>query len=238
MHLNELAVRVIAALLIKRRLRRSRTHHRISGLAKDGANAAGGNDEGVGGEGAYFHRPQIHRANATADALPVENGREKLPVLVLLHLAFALVTANLLVERVEKLLPGGRSGESGAVVERAAKAAEIEQTFGSAIKRNTHAVEQIDDAGSSLAHGLDRRLVGEEVAAVDGVVEMLVGGIALTLQVLGGVDAALRADRVRALYRDDGEQVNVAAHFRDLDYGGQAGQAAAHYDDFRCCHAV
>ena len=159
-------------------------------------------------------------------------------MLVLLYLAFGLVAADLLVERVEKLLAGGGSSEGGAVVERASEAAEIEQPFGSAIERNAHAVEQIDDARSGLAHGLDRRLVGEEVAAVDRVVEMLPGGIAFALQVLGGVDAALRANRVRALYGDDGEQVHLAAHLGDLDDGGEACQAATHYDDFRCCHAA
>jgi hypothetical protein len=150
----------------------------------------------------------------------VEHGREKLPVLVLLYLAFGLVAAHLLVERVEKLLAGGGSGEGGAVVERASEAAEIEQTFGRAIERNAHAVEQIDDAGSGLAHGLDRRLVGEEVATVDGVVEVYPGGIAFALQVLGGVDATLGAHRVRALYRDDREQVNFTAHLGDFDDGG------------------
>ena len=106
--------------------------------------------------------------------LSVEHGGEKFPVLVLLDLAFGLVAANLLVERVEKLLAGGRSGKGGAVVESATEAAEVEQSFGRAIEGNAHAVEQIDDAGSGLAHGLDRRLVGQEVATVDGVVEMLV----------------------------------------------------------------
>jgi hypothetical protein len=142
-------------------------------------------------------------------------------VLVLLHLAFGLVAADLLVERVKKLLAGGGSGERGAVIERAAEAAEVEQAFGRAIEGNAHAVEQIDDAGSGLAHGLDRRLVGEEVATINGVVEMLVGGIAFALQILGGVDASLRADRMRALYRDDREQVNLAAHLGNLDNGGE-----------------
>ena len=67
----------------------------------------------------------------------------------------------------------------------------------------------------------------------------LPGGIAFALQVLGGVDATLRADRVRALYGDDREQVNLAAHLGDLDDGGEACQAAAHHDDFRSyCHAA
>ena len=137
------------------------------------------------------------------------------------------------------MLAGGRSGERGAVVERASEAAEIEQALGRAIEGNAHAVEQIDDAGSGVAHGLDRRLVGEEVSAVDRVVEMLPGGIAFAFQVLGGVDASLRADRVRALYGDDREQVDLAAHLGDLDDGGEACQAAAHYDDFRSdCHAA
>src|ERR1019366_2084340 len=238
MHLNKLAVRVIAALLIERRLRRSRAHHRIGGLAEDGATSARRDDDGVGGEGANLHGAQIHRADAATNVVSVEHSREKLPVLVLLHLAFGFVAAYLLVEGVEKLLAGGRAGECGAVIERAAEAAEVEQTFGSAIERNAHAVEQIDDAGSGLAHGLDRRLVGEEVATVNRVVEVNPGGIAFALQGLGGVDASLRANRVRALYRDDREQVNLTAHLGDLDDGGQACQAAAHYDDFRSCHTV
>ena len=80
--------------------------------------------------------------------------------------------------------------------------------------------------------------LAQKVAAINRVVEVHPGGIAFALQVLGGVDAALRADRMRALYGDDREQVNLAAHFGDLDDGGKARQPAAHYDDFRSCHAV
>src|ERR1039458_4889514 len=159
-------------------------------------------------------------------------------MLVLGYFTFGLVAAHLLVERVEKLLAGGGSGECGAVIECASEAAEVEQAFGRAIEGDAHAVEQIDDAGSGLAHRLDRRLVGEEVATVDGVVEVDPGGIAFALQVLGRVDATLRAHRMRALYRDDREQVNFSAHLGNLDDGGEACQAAAHYDDLRSCHAV
>ncbi len=148
-------------------------------------------------------------------------------------LAFGLVAANLLVERVEKLLSGGGAGEGSAVVERAAEAAEIEQSFRSAVEGHAHAVEQIDDARGGFAHGLDRRLVGQEVSAVDGVVKMLPGGIAFTLEILGGVDAALSADRVRALHGHDGKQIHVSAHLGDFDDGGKSGQSAADHDDFR-----
>ncbi len=91
-------------------------------------------------------------------------------------------------------------------------------------------------AGRGLAHGFDGGLVGEEVAAVDGVVEVLVGGVAFALQILGGVDAALGADRVGTLDRDDGKQVDGAAGFGDLDDRGEAGQASANHDDSGCCH--
>ena len=132
----------------------------------------------------------------------------------LVTLAVGFVAAHLLVERVEQLLAGGGAGECGAVIERAAEAAEVEQAFGSAIEGHAHAVEQVDDAGRGFAHRLDGRLVGEEVAAVDGVVEVLRGGVAFALEVLGGVDAALRADGVGALDGDDREQVHAGRRLR------------------------
>ena len=57
-----------------------------------------------------------------------------------------LVAAHLLVERVEELLAGRRAGERGAVEERAAEAAEVEQALGRAVERHAHAVEHVDDA--------------------------------------------------------------------------------------------
>ncbi len=156
---------------------------------------------------------------------------------ILLDFAFGLVAAHLLIERVEKLLPGGGAGEGGAVVKRPAKAAEIEQAFGRAVERNAHAVEQVDDAGRGVAHGFYGGLVGQEVAAVDRVIEVLPGGVAFALQVLGRVDAALCADGMGALYRDNGEQIHLAAHLGDLDDGGKTRQAAADNDNFRIrCH--
>ena len=59
--------------------------------------------------------------------------------------------------------------------------------------------------------------------------------VAFALEVLGRVDATLRADRVRPLDRDDGEEVNLAAGFGDLDDCGETGEAAAYYDDSWCC---
>ncbi len=176
------------------------------------------------------------RADAAADAVLVDDGGEELPGFVLGDLAFGFVAAHLLIERVQQLLAGGGAGKRGAVVERAAEAAEVEQPFGSAVEGDAHAVEQVDDARRLVAHASDRRLVGQEVAAVDGVVEVLPGGVAFALQVLGGVDAALRAHRVRPLDRDDGEEVDVTSHLGNLDGGGKSCQSAAHNDDLRMSH--
>ena len=51
-------------------------------------------------------------------------------------------------------------------------------------------------AGALRGHVLHRCLVCQEVPAVDGVVEVFVDVVALTLQVLRSVDAALRTHRV------------------------------------------
>jgi hypothetical protein len=141
-----------------------------------------------------FHGAEVDGGDAAACAFGVEDGGEELPAFVFFDFAFGLVAADLLVERIEELLAGGCAGEGGALIERAAEAAEVEQALGGAIEGHAHAVEEIDDGGRGLAHGLDGGLVGEEVAAVDGVVEVLVGGVALAFEVFGGVDAALGAD--------------------------------------------
>jgi hypothetical protein len=62
---------------------------------------------------------------------------------------------------------------------------------------------------------------------------MFPGRVAFALQILGCVDAALRAHRVGTLDRDNGEQVNQSSHLRDLDDGRQPSQPATHDYDFR-----
>src|SRR5258708_825316 len=100
MHLDELTIAVKAALLIKSGLGRPGANHGIRRLAKYRSIAAGGDDDGIRGKSANFHAAQIHGADAAADAVPVEHGREKFPVLVFFYLAFGFVAPHLLVERV------------------------------------------------------------------------------------------------------------------------------------------
>src|SRR5579884_460707 len=104
MDLDEFAIRVIASLLIKRRLCRTGADHGVGALAENCANASGRHNDGIGRERAHLHRTQVHGANSAADALRVENGRKKFPRFVFGYLTLGLVTPDLLIERIKKLL--------------------------------------------------------------------------------------------------------------------------------------
>src|SRR5579863_10031001 len=160
MDLDEFAIGIIDALLKDRRLRRTCADYGVGALAEDGADAPGGQDRRFSREGAEFHRAEIQRRDAARDALRVDDGREKLPALVLLDLAFRLIAAHLLIESVEELLAGGRSRKGGAVIEGAPEPAEIQEAFRGAVEGDTHAIEEVDDPRSCLTHRFDRRLIG------------------------------------------------------------------------------
>src|SRR5262249_7108142 len=129
-------------------------------------------------------------------------------------------------------------GKCGAVIERAAKAAIVEQPFRCAIEGDAHAVEKIDDSGSSVAHALDEGLVGKEIAAIDRVIEVLRGGVAFTLLIFRGVDATLRPARVRTLHRHNRKQLDGTTRFGHLDGGHQSRQTTTDNDDSRLVHFV
>ena len=99
-HLDELAIGVKRSLLVERGLGRSRAHHRIRGFSENGADPTRGDDDRIGGERAHFHAAQINGANPTADPAGIQDRRKELPMLVLLHLAFCFMTADLLVQGI------------------------------------------------------------------------------------------------------------------------------------------
>src|SRR5579863_807895 len=192
-NLDEFAIGVVDALLEEGGLRGAGADHGICRAAEDGADAAGAEDDCVGGENFDFHGAEVHGGDAAADAGVIEDGGEECETFELFYFAFGFVAADLFVEGVEELLAGGGAGKGGAVIERAAETAIVEEAFGGAIEHDTHAIEEIDDGGGFVAHAFDERLIGEEIAAVDGVVEMLGGGVAFALLIFCGVDAALGA---------------------------------------------
>src|SRR5471030_2408690 len=134
------------------------------------------------------------------------------------------VAPYLLIQSIEKLLACRGAGKRGPIEKSAAKPPKIQQTFRRTVEGNTHAIQQIDDGRRSLTHGLDRRLVGKKIAAVNRVVKVLPRGIAFALEVLGSVNATLRAYGVRSFHRHDGKQINVTTGFCDLDDRRQPGE--------------
>src|SRR4051812_42277663 len=103
----------------------------------------------------------------------IENEREHLPALVFVDLTGHFPFAYLFVKSVEKLLARRCSREGGAMVQGAAKASKIQQTFFRAREWNAHPIKEVDDLRRHVAHSFYRRLVCEKIAAIDGVVQVL-----------------------------------------------------------------
>src|SRR5204862_7519004 len=129
----------------------------------------------------------IHGADAAANAVAVEHGGEKFPVLVLCNFAFGFVTAHLLIKRIKELLTGGGTGERGKGIECSSEAAKVEQAFGSAIEGQAHEVEEGDNCRCRIAHSFDRWLVGQNVAAEKRDDEVVPGGDGFGLPVLASI---------------------------------------------------
>ena len=140
--------------------------------------------------------------------------------------------ARLLVERVEELLAGGRAREVGALVERPAEEAEVVPALGGPVERHAHAVEEVDDLRCPVGHLVHGGLLGQEVPAVDGLLEVLpLAEALLARDVVARVDAALRAHRVAALHGDDAEEVDLHPELGALDCAREAREPASDDDD-------
>ena len=111
------------------------------------------------------------------------------------------------------------------------------KAFRRAIERDAQPIHQVDDLRPPIGHFLDRRLMLQKVAAVDRVVEVQPLAVALLPRhVVDAVDAALSADAVRALDRDEAHQIDVDAELGQLHRGRQPGQSAADDHHALLCH--
>ena len=82
--------------------------------------------------------------------------------------------------------------------------------------------------GAQYGHLLDGRLVLQEIAAIDRVVEVLPLAVAqLPRLIVAAVDAALGTDAVRAFDRRQAHQVDGNSQFGQFHGGCQARQTAA-----------
>ena len=118
--LDELTVGIPRPRLIAPAGRGARAHHRVRTLAEDHAAAAGRDDHRLRSEGANLHGADVLGDDPDAPApriVRLQHRPEELPVLVLVDLALRFGSANLLIQRVEQLLAGSRSGKMGALIE-------------------------------------------------------------------------------------------------------------------------
>ena len=213
--------------------------HAHRAAAVDQSAAAAGDDDGVGREAANLHRDEILGDGAAAAAGVVEDRGQEVPAFVHRDQPAHVPAADLLVERVEQLLAGGRAGEGGPFEERAAEAALVAEAFLRAIEGDAEAVHQVDDLRAVVDHLLDGRLVLEEVAAVDGVVEVEPLAVALLAgEVVDRVDAALGADAVGALHGREAHQVDGDAELGELHRRGEPREPAANHQYTLLCHAI
>ena len=110
--------------------------------------------------------------------------------------------ADLAFERLvgaeQQLLAGLAAGVEGARHLRAAEGAVVEVAAVFAGERHALRHALVDDVDADLRQAVDVGFARAEVAALDRVVEQAVDAVAVVLIILGGVDAALRGDAVRA----------------------------------------
>jgi hypothetical protein len=124
--------------------------------------------------------------------------------------------ADLAFERLvgaqQQLLAGLAARVEGARNLRAAEGAVVE--VAAVFARERHALRHalIDDVDADLRQAVDVGFAGAEIAALHGVVEEAVDAVAIVVIILGGVDAALRGDGVRAARRIlEAEALDVVA---------------------------
>ena len=90
----------------------------------------------------------------------------------------------------------------------------------------------VDDAPRDLGKAIDVRLTGPEIAALDGVLEEPLDGVAVIRVVLGGVDAALRGDGVGPSRRVlEAEAGHLVAELGQRGRRRGARQSRADHDD-------
>ncbi len=153
------------------------------------------------------HRVREVRVDAAGDEIPghdparpsVDDDQvEHLGARMHLDVARGDLPRQRLVRAEQQLLTRLTTGVEGARDLYAAEGAGVEQT--AVLPGERHALRHalVDDLDRDLREPVDVRLPRPEVAALDGVVEQPVDGVAVVAVVLRRVDAALRGDRVGA----------------------------------------
>ncbi len=149
-----------------------------------------------------------------------------------MHLAGADLALQRLVGAQQQLLAGLAARVEGARNLRAAEGAVVEHA--AVFAREGHALRHalVDDVDADLRQAVDVGFARAEIAAFHGVVEEAVDAVAIVVIILGGVDAALRGDGVRAARGIlEAEALHVVAQLAERGGRGSARQARSHHDD-------
>ena len=222
-------------------------------LAEDDSQSVAGQGVGVGGglvhpagaTGGEHHRLGVEDVNVTGgqfvghhsgrDRTAGGLGQQHVECVELVE-ELDVVLDAVLVERLQDHVAGAVGGVAGPANRRlavvagvAAEPALVDASLRGPVERHAHLLEVEDGVDGLLAHDLDRVLVGEVVATLDGV-----EGVPLPVVLFDvgqrGAHAALRCAGVAAGGIELGQ--HGGAHSRTgLDGGAHPGAAGAHDDD-------
>ncbi len=206
--------------------------HGVRRQVEDVAVAAAGEDDGVREVGVDAARDQI--AGDDPPRLAVDDDQvEHLGARVHLDVACGDLPGQGLVGAEEELLPCLAAGVEGAGHLHAAEGTGVEEAAVLAGEGDALRDALVDDLDRDLREAVDVGLAGPEVAALDGVVEEAMDGVAVVAVVLRRVDAALGGDRVGAARGVlVAELDDVVALFGQRGARGAAGETGAD-DDHR-----
>ncbi len=205
--------------------------HGVGRQVEDVAVAAGREHHGIREVGVDTARDQVPGDDAARPACHHDQVQH-LGARMQLHIARADLAAQCLVRAEQQLLPGLATRVERPRDLDAAEGAGVEQSAVLAGERYALRHALVDDLDGDLGEAVDVGLAGPEVAALDGVVEEAVDGVAVVAVVLGGVDAALGGDGVGAARRVlVAELHDVVALFGQRRPGRAAREPGAHDDD-------
>ena len=196
----------------------------VGGDLPGAAVAAGGQQHGAGVEDVQPALADVPGHQPAGDVV-LQQQRQHLELVEEQH----VVLQALLVEGVQQHVAGDVLGEAGARRRVAAEGALVDAAVLGAREGDPHVLELVDGLQRLVDEALDDVLVGQVVAALDGVehvgFQRVLGHVGQ-----GGGDAALRPARVRARRVDLADHGGGQAALGHLQGGAQAGQAGADDD--------
>lgn len=205
--------------------------HGVRRQVEDVAVAAAGQDDGVREVRVDLPGDQVPRDDAARP--PVDDDQvEHLGPRMHLHVPCRDLPGQRLIGAEQQLLARLAAGVEGSRDLYAAEGAGVEQAAVLAGEGHALCHALVDDLHGDLREPVDVGLARPEVAALDGVVEQAVDGVAVVAVVLRRVDAALGGDRVGAARGVlVAELDHVVALFGEGGAGGAAREAGADDDD-------